>query len=182
MDYNETDCTDEMYERYYSKSSGGVFARDECSKPSIKIISKHSKNSFCADDIIEEKLEEAVCPICKQKPDPSNTVLYTNPNNGSVNWFCNTCERLKVWKWACWHRLPAHKRKNESLDTENILLDYIVAHKGTNINQIKEELGWSYGKVRGACMRLQTKELVIIQETNEHGYRESKVYQMMDKI
>jgi hypothetical protein len=182
VDYNEPDHTDELLTRYYSKSSGGVYARDECKKPFIKRISKHSKNSCCADAITRRKLEEAICPICRQKPIPDDTVLYTNPNNGSINWLCNTCKRLKVWKWNCWHYLPAHRRREKSIDTEKLLFDYVVAHNGMNINQLKDLLGWSYGKVRGACMRLQTKGHVKIEQTTEHGYRESKVYQIINKI
>ncbi len=185
MDYKDgPECIDKIYTRYYSNSSGGVFAEDPHYKPIIKKISKHSINSIAASEEIRWLLEESTCPICKQKPDPLDTIIYRNPYNGQYSWFCNTCRKkpMYLWKWDCWHIFPAYKRKMESLGTEEELYDYIVAHNGTNINQLKDALGWTYGKVRGACMRLQAKGLIIIQETNEHGYRESKVYINTDGI
>lgn len=171
---------DPIYALCYRKTlPDDIFLRDECKKPEIKKISRHVKNSGALGDgdIIDE-LKEERCPICKQKPNPYDTVLYFNPYNGQISWLCDTCSRppMRLWKWERWHRLPAFKRKNDTSLSEDVAFNFIVAHEGININRLKDLLGWSYGKTRGACMRLEANGLIEIEHVNKNGYRECRIY------
>jgi len=180
MSYNYNDgpeCIDDVMTQMYSHTLGrGIFGVDECNRPIIKKISRYTKNSFCAEEYIINYLKKTICPICKQKPDPTDTVLYYNPHNGGVSWFCNCCHSYHVWKWDCWHPIPAHKRKDQTSNVDFLLLDCIVAHEGSNIKQLSDLLEWSYGKTRAACKRLSASGDVRIEEINKNGYRESKLY------
>jgi|GEM_PF-5883578 len=171
---------DPIYALYHRKTlPDDFFMPDECKKPEIKKISRHVKISGALgdEDIIDE-LIEARCPICKQKPDPHATILYFNPHNGRISWLCNFCSspRMRVWKWDRWHRLPAFKRKNETSLSEDVAFHFIVANEGININRLKDILGWSYGKTRGACKRLEANGLIRVEYVNERGYRECRIY------
>ena len=134
---------DPIYALYHRKTlPDDFFMPDECKKPEIKKISRHVKNSRALDDddnIIGE-LKKEKCPICRQKPDPYDTVLYFNPHNGQISWLCDTCSKppMRLWKWERWHRLPAFKRKNETSLSEDVALYFILANEGININKLKE--------------------------------------------
>lgn len=172
---------DPIYALYHRKTlPDDISVRDECKTPKIKKISKNVKNSSALDldeDIID-LLEKEICTICKQKPNPYDTVLYFNPHNGQISWLCDTCSRpqMNLYKWDRWHRLPAFKRKNEASLSEDVALYFILANEGININKLKDILGWSYGKTRGACKRLESNGLIRIEHINEKGYRECRIY------
>jgi len=173
------EVVDEIYTQFYSKGGGGVFAVDECKSPQVRKISRHAINSCAIDDpgIIDE-LEAAICPICGDAPDIDDTVLYINPYNGRVSWLCDTCSKppMSVWKWDRWHPLPAYKRRQETSATDNELYNTIVAHNGQNIKTLACILGWTYGKTRGACKRLEAETLIRIEKSHENNYYETKIY------
>jgi hypothetical protein len=186
QDYNynpdDRECYDKIYSGFCSENldSIRIFSRNESERPRIKKItfSKHIRNSGFFNSEVLNMLLEATCPICKQHPKPDDTLLYVDPYNGQISWFCDTCSKYKfgLRKYDKWHLLPGYHRKSSTKYTEDLLLECIRDNNGHNINQLKDILNWSYGKTRGACYRLQKKGLVRIENVNVNCYRESKVF------
>jgi hypothetical protein len=113
------------------------------------------------------------CPVCKQEFNLYDTLINYCATNGQYAWFCHNCRKeLHRVKWRCWHKIPAFKRTNQSSDTEGELYTCISSRNGSNINQLKDILGWSYGKTRGAAMRLQAQNLIRIEEIHDRSYKE----------
>ncbi len=174
--YDGPEVIDEIYSQFYSKGGGGVFAVDECEKPPINKISRYVKVSSCLSSEIRKSLKVAKCPKCGFKPIPNDTLIYINPHNNQASWCCNMCSHNGVYKWKKWHRLPAFKRNKKTISTEKKMYNTIAKNNGQNIKSLSCILGWSYGKTRGACKRLEEKGLIKIEKLHENNYYESKIY------
>ena len=123
---------------------------------------------------IRDYLEDLeLCPVCKQEIPSWDTLIHYCATNGQYAWFCHKCNK-KLYKpnWQCWHKIPAWKRDDKSSDTEIELYNYIIANTPINIKNASIGLGWSYGKTRGAAMRLQAQNLIRIEEVHNQNYKE----------
>lgn len=175
--YNDgPECKDTTVSQFNRSTLGGLYSRDECRQPRIKKMSRGLRISGCLDGEVQDMLDKSECPICGYKPDPEDTLIYVNPHNYQMSWKCDRCQSQGLLKYDIWHLLPGYRRKSATEFTDDMLLLCVRDHNGYNINQLKDVLGWSYGKTRSACYRLAEKKRVRIENVHVNGYRESIIF------
>ena len=181
---DEPECIDLMYAAARKGCNPVACGESSLIEPHIRPWKRYPGVKLLCDMTEEEQdsiltyLEELEkCPICKQEFNPYDIWIHYCKKNGQYAWFCHNCRNLlNKPKRECWHKIPAFKRINKTIDTDDDLLNYIIVAQPINIRKASEELGWSYGKTRGAAMRLHENGLIRVSEIHKNNYKESLLY------
>ena len=179
-DYNDEEYFDPIYSAYHRNCNPEACEsglKTKFMKPAWK---KYDTIKFLRQMTDEEHIhirdyleDLELCPVCKQEIPSWDTLIHYCATNGQYAWFCHKCnKKLHKPKRQCWHKIPAWKRDEKSSDTEIELYNYIIANTPINIKNASIGLGWSYGKTRGAAMRLQAQNLITIEEIHDNNYKE----------